>query len=202
VAFEIRFRRANPAIAVRNGWTDDQREVERYVDESNAQRCLANGWLNFVEISDVPILPPHLEPGQKKTSGIRSVAEGLKVITEWLGSGKKPVSRDLAEKRAAICATCPSNNGGDWKAYFTQPVANQIRFLLGVKHDLALSTAVDDRLTVCSACDCTLALKIWAPLDIIVAHTSENVWNKFDSRCWLLAESGRALKTPSKEAST
>ena len=180
----------NPGLAQKNNWPTDRASQENFVDEREAARMIAHGWFDFVEIEAAPF---SVNP-QKKTSLWRSVAgkvSGSTALTDWLGQGGKPVEKELAEKRASICATCPKNDGGDWKSYFSTPVANQIRGLLGVKHDMELSTSYDAQLTVCSACDCNLQLKVWSPADIIAPHTSEAVWNKLDKRCWLFSETGR-----------
>jgi len=96
------------------------------------------------------------------------------------------VEQTLADSRAAICADCPKNDGGDFTAYFTEPIANKIRTQLEIRGDLQLRTPSDEKLTVCSACDCPLKLKVWVPLDHILAHTSPEVKTKLDPRCWIL----------------
>lgn len=110
------------------------------------------------------------------------------MLVDWLGDDQAPVAVEIAERRAAVCADCPKNDGGDWKAYFTVPIAEKIRQQMALRHDLELRTSLDNRLTVCSGCDCPLALKVWAPLDHVLAHTSEETKGRLDERCWVLRE--------------
>lgn len=187
----ITLRNANPFLADRHGWRLDLAGVEDEVDSYNAVRCIAGGWTNFVVMDDASppaptyVMPP---PSQKKSvvGQLRNVAAGVGVLLEWLGSGAKPVEQSLADSRASICSICPKNDGGDFTAYFTEPIANKIRTQLEIRSDLQLRTAHDDKLTVCSACDCPLKLKIWVGLDHILAHTSDDVKASLDKNCWIL----------------
>lgn len=190
----ITLRMANPFLCERHGWRTDVPGVEAEVDAYNTARCIAGGWLNFVVMDDdgppapLYVMPP---PAQKKTSvvaRVRNVAAGVSVLLEWLGSGAKPVDQSLADARAATCATCPKNSGGDIVAYFTQPIADKIRTQLEIRGDLQLRTPHDEKLTICSGCDCPLKLKVWVPLDHVLAHTSEVTKTQLDQRCWILNE--------------
>ena len=184
-------RQANPFLAERHGWRTDVAGVEADVDAYNTARCIAGGWRSFVIMDDANPAPTYVmpPPAQKKTSvvgKVRNVAAGVGVLLEWLGSGAKPVDQSLADSRAAICATCPKNNGGDWMAYVTKPIADKIRTQLEIRNDLQLRTPHDDKLTVCSACSCPLKLKVFVPIEHILAHTSEDTKTKLDPRCWIL----------------
>jgi len=189
----MRLRGANPFLAERHGWRTDQAGVEIEVEQYNVARMIAGGWLDFI-VQDEPgsSAPTYsMPPAQKKTSvaglgSIKRVAAGVAVLVEWLGNGAKPVDQSLAYDRAAICADCPKNDGGDFTAYFTEPIANKIRTQLEIRGDLQLRTLHDDKLTVCSACDCPLKLKVWVPLDHILSHTAPEVKTKLDPRCWIL----------------
>lgn len=201
VLWELRFRQKNPHLVAKYGWSLDYKAIEDWVDEQNALRCLASGWLDWV---DVGVSTPSLQAAtsgagdgdttQKKTGwqsvvgASKRIASGAALLNDWLGSGKKPVERALAEKRAAVCVDCPKNDGGDFTAYFTVPVANQIRALLSLKHDLELNTPLDDKLTVCSGCDCPLPLKVWCPIDLIKQRMTDDTINRLDRRCWVLSE--------------
>jgi hypothetical protein len=190
----ILLRTANPFLCERHGWRTDTPAVEAEVEAYNVARCIAGGWLNFLQQDDPNSpMPTYTPPPEKKkrlpvVGAVRNVAAGIGVLLDWLGSGGKPVDAKLAEARGAVCVGCPKNDGGDYKAYFTTPVAEKIRTQLEVRNDLQLRTTHDERLTVCSACDCPLALKVWAPLEHILAHTSEKVKADLDARCWITAE--------------
>jgi hypothetical protein len=185
-------RQANPFLAERHGWRVDREGVEHEVDAYNTARCIAGGWLNFVVGDDFSppaplyVMPP---PSQKKSAvaQVRNVAAGVGVLLDWLGSGAKPVEQSLANSRASICADCPRNDGGDFTAFFTKPIADKIRTQLEIRGDLQLRTPHDDKLTVCSGCDCPLKLKVWTPIEHILAHTSEDTKTKLHPACWILA---------------
>lgn len=185
-------RVANPFLTERHGWRTDTAGVEFDVEQYNVARCIAGGWTDFLQPDNPGAViytaaPPLV---QKKThaavQGIKRVAAGISVLVEWLGSGAKPVEGKLAEARASICSDCPRNDGGDFKAYFTEPISEKIRTQLEIKNDLQLKTVQDEKLTVCSACDCPLKLKVWAPLEHILRHTSEETKTRLDPRCWIL----------------
>lgn len=54
VRFEVNFRRKNPGICAKNGWSANAEEVEEFVEDYNARRCVAGGWLNFVALDVAP----------------------------------------------------------------------------------------------------------------------------------------------------
>lgn len=187
----LMLRQANPFLAERHGWRLDSAGVEHDVEQHNCARMVAGGWLSFVVMDDTsPPAPLYVMPEKKKQGSavakVRNVAAGVGVLLDWLGSGAKPVEQPLADSRASICATCPKNDGGDFIAYFTKPIADKIRTQLEIRGDLQLRTPHDGSLTVCSACDCPLKLKVWVPIDYILSHTSEEVKTKLDPRCWIL----------------
>lgn len=184
-------RLANPFLCERHGWRTDRAGVEYDVEQQNCARMIAAGYTMFL-LADDPSSPnPSYTPPpelKKKVPavGVKRVAAGVALLVEWLGSGGKAVETHLAETRAAICSICPKNDGGDWKSYFTQPIADKIRLQLEIKNDLQLATTHDEKLTVCSACDCPLKLKVHVPINHILSHTSDEVKAQLDPRCWIL----------------
>jgi hypothetical protein len=189
-------RLANPFLCERYGWRTDTAGIEAEIDAYNTARCIAGGWMDFI-LPDEPgqAVASYSPPAEKKrlgvVGGVKRVAAGVALLVDWLGSGGKPVDGALAEKRAQVCARCPRNDGGDIKAYFTEPIADKIRVQLEMKGDLQLRTSVEDRLTVCSACDCPLKLKVFVPLDYILEHTSADTKTRLDPLCWILSEERR-----------
>lgn len=188
----IAHRGGNSWLIQKHNWSTDFNVVLGEMRDYNARLCLEHGWLNYITTDEEP---PAVANVQKKTlsasaagGSIRKISAGIGVLLDWVGSGGVPVASEAAERRASICATCPRNDGGDWKAYFTEPIAAKIKQQLEIKHDLQLKTSHDDRLTVCSACDCPLQLKVWTPLEHILEHTSEEVKERLDPRCWILQE--------------
>jgi hypothetical protein len=186
-------RQANPFLAERHSWRTDRAGVEHDVEQYNVARMIAGGWMDFIIVDDGnPPAPLYVMP-EKKTglwgnvaAGSKRVAAGVAVLVEWLGNGAKPVEQPLADSRAAICSDCPKNDGGDFTSYFTKPIADTIRTQLEIRGDLQLKTPHDEKLTVCSACSCPLKLKVWAPLDHILAHTPEDVRKNLARQCWIL----------------
>lgn len=188
-----RLRTANPFLCERHGWRTDMPGIEHDVEQYNVARMVAGGYMDFVIQDGAPAVPSEytFPPAQKKTpavalGSIKHVAAGVAVLLEWLGNGAKPVDVALAESRAATCADCPKNDGGDFTRYFTEPIANKIRTQLEIRGDLQLRTPHDEQLTVCSACSCPLKLKVWVPMQHIMANQSEDTKTKLDPRCWIL----------------
>ncbi len=109
--------------------------------------------------------------------------KGSQILADWVGSGGEVVSRDLAEKRADICAICPRNKEGlpiaEW-------VSDVIREQMGVRKFLELTTPQDENLHTCELCDCPLQLKIWQ-LHRRVKLDEDEV-EKYPSYCWLRKE--------------
>lgn len=152
--------------------------------------CVANAPASFP--LPRPLSPPWA--GAKNAADgnswawLRNTATGIKVWLEWFGTGQ-PVARPLAEKRAAICATCPKNESvTDLKTRFSKAAAEEILAVMGALKDLELQTQHDDKLAVCVACDCPLKAKVWAPLDIIKKNLLPDVVAKLDPQCWIIHE--------------
>ncbi len=189
----IQIRRANPYLTEKFGWRTDVAGVEHELEAYTVARCLAHGWTDWVIMDDAFTEAPP----EKKTpkwagaavGSVKRVAAGIAILLDWLGDGAKPVDPPLAEKRAGVCVACPKNDlKGDWKSYFTAPVAEKIRVQLEMKSDLRLRTSQDSKLGICTACDCPLPLKLHAPLSHILAHTSADTKKRLDKGCWILSE--------------
>jgi hypothetical protein len=186
-------RIANKYLCEKHNLSTDIGAVEYDVEQQNVARCIAHGWNDFVE-SEAPATNYASQDSKKNSrfgnavGGLKRVAAGVGVLLDWLGSGGKPVDQAVAEHRANVCVTCPKNDGGPWTSYFTGKVADKIRTQLEIKNDLSLRTSQDDKLTVCSACDCPLQLKVHTPLSHILAHTSPEVKSRLHPDCWITAE--------------
>jgi len=190
---ELARRKANKYLCEKHNLGLDMASVQHDVEQQNVARCRAHNWNEFVE-EEMP-MQRYVADGSKKNrfgnaagGGIRRVAAGVGVLIDWLGNGGKPVDQAVAEHRANVCATCPKNDGGDWKSFFTGKIADKIRKQLEIKNDLSLRTAQDDKLTVCSACDCPLPLKVFTPLAHVLAHTDDELKKRLADCCWILAE--------------
>ncbi len=86
------------------------------------------------------------------------------------------VEQPEAERRAALCASCPLNTtvGGCWRC---KGLADWLFRLIGARN-----TAHAGRLNQCGVCGCSIKAKIWLPLDV-AQGVSEGY--KFPSWCWL-----------------
>jgi len=198
VAQVMTLRRGNRFLAEKHGWATDRAGVEFDVEMYNVARCEKHRWFNFLITDAAPPEPPVRDipdGGHSKKNALesavgagRSVVAGVRTLLDWVGSGGKPVAPEVATARAATCLHCPRNDGGDWRKIFTEVVANKIRSQLEIKHQMKLRTPHDEGLTVCSACLCPLPLKVWAPLDHILAHQPTEVEQALDPGCWILKE--------------
>lgn len=193
----VAHRLGNPHIGDKVGWRTDYAGVADEVDDYVARLNVIQGYPQFV-VDGGGEPPPFYRPLAglaNRLSGAAAassrIVAGVGTLLDWLGDGGEPVKKELAEKRAGICVTCPQNGKGDWKRIFTAPVAHKIKLQLAIKHDMDLKTSHDAQLGVCLACDCPLELKTQIDIKYIAAHTSEEVYGKFDPRCWILSETGR-----------
>lgn len=111
------------------------------------------------------------------------------VLTDWLGSGGKPVAAEVAIARAAVCQPCPANSKGDWRALVTGPAADVVKRYLATKHRMNLSTPADADLKVCQACKCHTELKVWVPMEYVKENQSPEIKEKLEKanpECWAL----------------
>jgi hypothetical protein len=129
-------------------------------------------------------------------AAVKQVSAGAKTILDFEESGEPPVSNELANIRADVCATCPKNESGGLSRFFTIPASELISKQLERAHEMKLTTRFDDKLNVCSACLCPLKLKVHFPLSFILKHMSEEVKSKLDARCWILMPFEAGVKAP------
>jgi hypothetical protein len=192
----IAHRQGNPYLMQLNGWSTDRATVEMEVDNYNTRICQAMGptWAQWVEggpTVNAPFQPPPPQPILSQLSGgvaaVKKLASGFGLLFEWDQSGRPPVEKELAEKRASICVTCPKNDKGGLAAWFTSPFAATIKARLARLHELNLKTSHDENLQVCSACACPLGLKVWTPLDLVEKKITPEVRTDLDPRCWILS---------------
>jgi hypothetical protein len=191
---ELSRRKANKYLSEKHGLGMDMQSVEYDVEQQNVARCQAHGWHDFIASDAVMAPTSHYEDSKKNTlfgsvvGKSKRVAAGVGLLIEWLGSGGKPVAKELADKRAEVCVTCPKNQPADIMGYFTGKIAAKIATQIQMKHDLLLQTSYDSKLGVCTACDCPLVLKAHTPLKHILDHTDNEVKGRLDPRCWILHE--------------
>ncbi len=112
----------------------------------------------------------------------KDFVHGIRIITDWLGSGGQCVDPALAQRRTNICLSCHKNVGG---MPMIEKAAEIVREQLEVKNKLHLSVAGEKGLGSCAVCSCVLKLKVWVPITRILPQPGDD----FPSHCWVLAES-------------
>jgi hypothetical protein len=192
--FEMKFRKGNPAICAKMGWTTDPDEVDYYVEQQQVQRLLAAGQTSFLIMTeDVPksngqhVLPAALAVA---AGHLGKLAAGRSLIVQWLGDKLEPVPVELANQRAKICSTCPMNQEGDIWQRLTAIAGRQLKGLIELKQRMKLKTDYDKELKVCVACDCVLSLKCFSPIENIREHLLPEVKAELAKapNCWVLSE--------------
>ena len=186
---ELDYRRKNLALARKKGWSLEISDIEDYVDEWNAQRMIAGGWLHLVDVDAV---------AEKKTpSGLirrlsRNVANAaakvktaLEIYREMFGTEGKTVPKEEAERRAGICAVCPQNDkSSGLKNYFLKEGFGEITSLIGMLKDMDVRTSLDAELGVCRVCSCPMVVKVHAPGSALKKMPASEVAALHES-CWI-----------------
>jgi hypothetical protein len=192
--------RGNQHVAAQSGMPSDYDSLSNLVSEYTAKQLLRQGYTAFVteEASAASPKPIPQHPLRPKPLGVaavntamtpaKSAVVGLALYRDWLGDGGKPVASGTAERRGLICATCPNNQPGDWKTFFTERAAALILRTLELKNDMELVTSVDQELGLCRKCLCPLKSKVWVPLPHVQAHTSASVLADLPDFCWIKQE--------------
>jgi hypothetical protein len=85
-----------------------------------------------------------------------------------------------------VCAGCPQNQESNTTEWVYSKVAGGIKLLMEVRDEMKLSTTLDGDLQTCKACSCDLKLKVHAPMDHVLAHTSLETRGALDKNCWVL----------------
>lgn len=198
----IQHRKANPRFS--GQWSTDPDVVEKELRRFNA-----------ILLSGDPMAASYItggDPSSKKASGplgtiragfaaavaaVERVSAGVAVALEWLGEGLKPVSAELATKRAAVCAGCPANEPKDLTSFFTVPAAALIRQQIEIKNDMKCVTPYDDKLGICTACGCPMKTKVWTPLEHISKRLLPASREKLLPVCWIPREEREQCPTTS-----
>lgn len=193
----IKHRKANPRFNLSTDWNAVASELESFTE---ARLMRIPGAEIYLGAPDPKPAGPH-QPSPALDAAVAgtnspSIQAGIPVLINWLGEGLKPVLPELAVARAAICAgdpndpqsKCPQNKLGDWKHWFTGPIAATLKLQMQIKNHMKLFTPSDGRLNVCAACACELKLKVWTPLKHIKEHLEDDMRRRLDERCWILHE--------------
>jgi hypothetical protein len=178
----IAHRKGNPHYNL----PTDQQTVEELVDFANAQRCLDQGWNQYiVEGGAEMVLPKPLSPPSLLRKLGRVVGGGSKSLLSWLSSKEEAVPIEEANRRAVICVGCPNNKREAFASFFTMPVSSAITAAIQMKNGWNLTTDHDENLGVCGVCLCPLPLKVHMPIDIIRKETPGAVMAELPDFCWI-----------------
>lgn len=192
----IEHRKANPRWE--NEWSTDAEVVSDELDTYTCKRI--NNDPNYCTDSPSPpfrqgslshrrIMPQNVRQADVRVAGKGKIAAGIGVLADWLGAGLKPVAKDLAESRAAICATCPKNEKATLlESIFAVPAMEIIRKQIGIRNDMKLETAHDRELGLCGVCHCVTRLKVFCPTEHIKLNTGAGLLNEFPDFCWVKKE--------------
>jgi len=193
----VAMRKANPALVAKHGWSTDWNTVADEVDAFNAAICERMGWTDFISQPGAGVAPAPkfkaLSPQSEKqlsavADKVKKVWQGVRTLNDWIESGEPPVPTEQSQKRAETCAACALNGKGGLEGWFTKPAAEAIKLQIAKLADRKLSTTVDEKLNVCTACLCPLKLKVHTPLGFISPNMGAETRAALDPQCWILAE--------------
>lgn len=110
----------------------------------------------------------------------KELMAGTAVLLSHLLGGRKVVSQEEAERRAAICAPCPRNST------FSKPCGGLCPELEDVVKAVVGGgkTSLDDKLEACSVCGCVNRAQIWTPIDALAAGSGPDFIEKAPEPCW------------------
>lgn len=194
----IEVRNANPFITQQNNLSTDPEAVANELDAYTAERCLRAGWNHFLGDASPggQWLPRRLSrSGAGVVEKAKKTVAGVKIISEWLGEGLRPVEQALADKRAARCVECPQNSDPNFIQKFETMAAEKIKQLAEIKNNMELKTPYDAQLHMCQICSCPMGTKVWVPIKHINNETSTDILNQLSAvktssgqGCWVPEE--------------
>lgn len=122
------------------------------------------------------------------SSFLKNVGVGIRTWIDFFGSGKT-VEKDQAEKRAGVCVTCEFNAKGSILERFSGAAGKEILSIFSTLNELDLRTGLDDKLNVCTQCDCALRAKVWCPIGVFKPHMRKETIDSLPAHCWIVRES-------------
>lgn len=194
VTFEMQFRRKNKTLAQSLGLEATQEACEIYVDEYNAQRCLSHGWGNYVLLGEGAARVTQKKTLLGRVAGV--VAGGNAAMSAYMAmfGARGPVSKDAAEKRAAICAVCDHNDTKNgFYAYFVKSAADELMNIIGALKDVDIIVKDPERIGICKICLCPLRAKCHSPISALRDKMPESVHEELKelkTPCWIKQEMG------------
>jgi hypothetical protein len=153
-------RVANIGCDISDGWQ------ERF----QSDYCTQNGLENTQWCQD----EKYYAPDESRPLHWSDIQRFLFSMIQWVAGGRKLVEQDEAERRAAICATCPKNVD----LHIACPSCVKLDALIAeTKGDRA--TSLDASLRNCEVCRCFLPTKVWYPTEAIAKKGLS-----FPEWCW------------------
>lgn len=185
---ELEFRSKNPVLVQKHGWSLDPDDVANDVDRYNAQRMVAAGYLNFVDLEGAT--PNQKKTGQGMFGSVANAAGNIKtavaIYRDLFGPDGKVVAKQEAERRAAICVDCPKHDtAGGLKKYFVEKAARELMYVFGMLKDMDVTTSLDDKLGICEICECPMRAKIWVENHVLKKHLKPEQIAKLPPNCWI-----------------
>lgn len=185
----IKARLKNPALVAKHKLATDRENVGNELEAFTRAR-LGMGPVDFPKSS-----PPSLSAAAAgAVAAVKKIAAGASLLFEWEESGIPPVSKEQADKRAHVCSICPRNQPGHLTKYFTEPISKRYAEKFQKLHAMKLVTSDHEKLGVCTACLCPLALKAFAPLSLILSHLRPDSRTELVPECWILSEERAAAQ--------
>ncbi len=196
----IKIRRANPRFKLSTERADVEKELE---DSITAQlMTIPGGDAYLLQGAPPPAGSFRLPSPRRRTAGgdagvaavdnkpseASKLKAGVGALIDWIGEGLKPVPAELAEKRAAVCVTCPLNQVPTAAQQLIGAAAVSLHLLMEAKNEMQLKTSQDEKLHRCAGCSCFMRLKVWAPISHVWKHMKPEVAASLDPACWQLME--------------
>lgn len=190
----IKHRKANTRFNLATDEATVGRELEIYTEARLRSMPGGDQWLAAGPAESPPanFLPRRL-PRQRSPDAagganppVKKVVAGIALISDWLGSGLKPVEQAVADRRASICARCILNQKP--VEPITSVMADGLHLLMEAKAHMKLSTPHDALLETCTACLCRNSLKVWTPTEHVKAHTTPEIFAALADPCWIRDE--------------
>lgn len=158
-------------------FTDDI-EIEEYVCKEAAEQGLkvchteTNGFIGSIQRAARTIT-------ERIGINVAAANQGANTLIGWLRAFGYS-SKEEANKRASICATCPNNTN---LTCSTCAAGGLMMRLMGIKRGRV--TPFDNELKHCKICGCSVLVKVWVPLNVILSNTPPEQLAQFPAHCWI-----------------
>lgn len=136
---------------------------------------------------DFPDECSNVDPNKPRRRGFSmgDIVRGSLAMINNVMSGGELVSQDEANRRAAICSTCPH------ATYFSKPctgLCRELANLLGTTGDR--KTPYDHDLRACGVCGCWTRISIWHRLETQCVAVTDEMKEQFKTvqNCWKQCE--------------